>query len=215
MESTSLTQQILAALDILRSVGVEGRNYAKNEYDTQRYETLIQTVSRLYALLSREHEEPAKIQGLLERELGSVTPKIGIDVGVIHNDRMLVLRRSDDQTWCLPCGWMTVGETVVQTAIREVFEETRIRIAPIGYLRIVTKGPVDYPILIHHQLNVLVVSKSVDIPPAVKLSEEHSQYQWISSPDEVHWHSGHEKAAQALYTFMKSPSSIPMLSLDQ
>ena len=45
---------------------------------------------------------------------------------IILNDRKEVLlqRRGDDNTWCIPGGGMEIGESTQETAIREVKEET-------------------------------------------------------------------------------------------
>ncbi len=47
-------------------------------------------------------------------------------VVIIFNDknRILLQRRGDDGNWCIPGGSMELGETVEETGIREVREET-------------------------------------------------------------------------------------------
>lgn len=45
---------------------------------------------------------------------------------IIENEKgqILLQERLDDGTWCLPGGSMNIGEKFVETAKREVFEET-------------------------------------------------------------------------------------------
>ena len=45
---------------------------------------------------------------------------------IIFNDegRFLLTRRSDNGQWCLPSGGLEPGESLEETCIREVFEET-------------------------------------------------------------------------------------------
>ena len=49
---------------------------------------------------------------------------------IIFNDegRFLLTRRSDNGQWCLPSGGLEPGESVEETCIREVFEETGLQV---------------------------------------------------------------------------------------
>jgi len=42
--------------------------------------------------------------------------------------RILLLKRADEEIWCLPKGTVEPGETLEETAIREVQEETGLRV---------------------------------------------------------------------------------------
>ncbi|WP_077623583.1 NUDIX hydrolase [Sediminibacillus massiliensis] len=46
-------------------------------------------------------------------------------------DRILLHLRADNQSWGLPGGFMEMGETVSETARREVFEETGLRLGSL------------------------------------------------------------------------------------
>jgi ADP-ribose pyrophosphatase YjhB (NUDIX family) len=50
-------------------------------------------------------------------------------VGIMFNDRgeVLLQRRADNGHWALPGGFVDVGESVAEGAVREVFEETGLR----------------------------------------------------------------------------------------
>jgi ADP-ribose pyrophosphatase YjhB (NUDIX family) len=43
-------------------------------------------------------------------------------------ERILLTRRSDNGLWCLPSGAMEPGETIEETCVREVFEETCLQV---------------------------------------------------------------------------------------
>ncbi len=52
---------------------------------------------------------------------------------VIFDDRrekVLLTKRSDNGLWCIPGGQMDSGETVEECCIREIFEETGLKIRP-------------------------------------------------------------------------------------
>ena len=54
-------------------------------------------------------------------------PKI-VTVGLLAGTKILTGKRRDNQLWTNPGGHMDPGETLVQAAIREVFEETGIQL---------------------------------------------------------------------------------------
>jgi 8-oxo-dGTP pyrophosphatase MutT (NUDIX family) len=60
----------------------------------------------------------------------------GAAAAVIDGDRVLLTRRSDNGQWCLPGGGMDPGERPSETAVREVYEETGLRIRVTGLLGI-------------------------------------------------------------------------------
>jgi ADP-ribose pyrophosphatase YjhB (NUDIX family) len=55
---------------------------------------------------------------------------------IIHNSKIAMIHeiRSDREFWTLPGGGVENGETLEDTAIREAFEETNLRIKIIRYL---------------------------------------------------------------------------------
>ena len=48
-----------------------------------------------------------------------------------HAGRVLLQRRVDNDLWALPGGGMEIGESVSETAVREVREETGFTVAPL------------------------------------------------------------------------------------
>jgi ADP-ribose pyrophosphatase YjhB (NUDIX family) len=53
-------------------------------------------------------------------------------------DRVLLIRRSDNDLWALPGGAQDIGEYIAQTAVRETKEETGIDIEVTGLVGIYT-----------------------------------------------------------------------------
>jgi ADP-ribose pyrophosphatase YjhB (NUDIX family) len=57
------------------------------------------------------------------------TPHSGANAIVLNDQgEVLLIKRSDNGRWCLPGGHVDYGETIQQTAIREAYEETGVRI---------------------------------------------------------------------------------------
>jgi ADP-ribose pyrophosphatase YjhB (NUDIX family) len=51
---------------------------------------------------------------------------------VDHDGRILLHRRRDNDMWALPGGVMEIGESLADCAVREVREETGLRVEPTG-----------------------------------------------------------------------------------
>jgi len=56
-------------------------------------------------------------------------PNLAADVLVINNNRVLLIKRKNPPYgWAIPGGMIDYGETVEQAAVRELLEETKIRL---------------------------------------------------------------------------------------
>ncbi len=67
-------------------------------------------------------------------------PWVGVGVVVWRDGRVLLIRRGRPPRlgqWSLPGGAQAVGETVFETAVREVREETGLSVVPTGIVTVV------------------------------------------------------------------------------
>lgn len=85
-------------------------------------------------------------------------PAIGVGVVVLRARETLLVRRSrpprQDQ-WSLPGGLQKLGETVFETAIREVAEETGVLVRVLGLIDVVDlieRDPDDRSVQYHYTL---------------------------------------------------------------
>lgn len=202
MSSKTPLADNLSLADQARAIALEGLKYAKDPYDQARYEKLLEISSAEFSGAIELDCETLMEQ--FRRELGCVTPKLGTDAAVINDKgKILVLNRSDKTGWCLPCGWVDVGESPASAAVREVKEETGLDVEALGYISISTKGPGETQ-NIQHQVNTLVLFKSISASAEIRLSHEHTAYQWVDeSRDDFQWHSGHDIQAQKIFCFIK------------
>ncbi|MGO9351297.1 MAG: NUDIX hydrolase [Mycobacterium sp.] len=55
-----------------------------------------------------------------------------------EHDRIVLIRRRDNDLWALPGGGMELGESIVDTAVREVREETGLDVEVTGLIGVYT-----------------------------------------------------------------------------
>ncbi len=61
---------------------------------------------------------------------------VGCSTVIFDEDTILLTRRTDNGQWCLPSGGIEPGESVLETCIREVQEETSLVVNPIRLIGI-------------------------------------------------------------------------------
>jgi hypothetical protein len=130
----------LSLLDELRTIARNGLTYAENEYDRQRYERLLELTSQQYA--DYLDLPVGLVKERLQAETGYITPKVGADAAIFDDEgRILLMQRTDDQRWCLPCGWLEPNESPQEAVVRETWEETGLHVEPVALFGVFTRRP--------------------------------------------------------------------------
>lgn len=186
-----MSDDALALLDELRILAQNGLEYAEDPYDEERYERILDLACREYADLT--DLSPDAVRERFAEELGHVTPKVGSGAAVFDDEgRILLVRRSDDGTWCLPCGFVDPGESPDETAVRETREETGLDVRPIESVGVYTRHPDERG---PHGL-VRHVYLCERVGGELGLSRESEAVQYRSIDEVTDWH--HEHRASAL-----------------
>jgi len=100
-----------------------------------------------------------------------------ITVAIIDRyDRLLLLLRGETAPWmpnryCLPGGGLNSGESLIDGAVREIYEETSIELDSNFLVPMTVKYNCDYN-------KIVMVYKSPNML-SVSLNWEHSDYQWV------------------------------------
>ena len=120
----SSTEELYQIADELRAAACLGRHFARNHYDAENYERILAASARLVAALERR--SPDEVLTQFQDNLLHVSPLAGAEATVFRGDKLLLIKRSDDGLWALPGGLTEVGETLAETAQRELWEETGV-----------------------------------------------------------------------------------------
>ena len=96
-------------------------------------------------------------------------------------NRLLLMKRSDNEYWSVPGGSTEPGEVVENAAKRETFEETNLEIGELSLFGVFS-GPeffYKYPNG-DEAYNVIIVYLSRDWHGEVKLNDEHTDWCWCA-----------------------------------
>ncbi|QRO87284.1 NUDIX hydrolase [Kytococcus sedentarius] len=87
--------------------------------------------------MHRAVQSPRRLPAMRETSAGGVV--VTVEPGRARLALIARFNRAHRLEWCLPKGHVEAGETLVETAVREVAEETGIRSRPV-----LTLGTIDY-----------------------------------------------------------------------
>jgi ADP-ribose pyrophosphatase YjhB (NUDIX family) len=95
--------------------------------------------------------------------------------------KVLLTRRTDNSRWCLPGGRAEVGESVVETCLRETLEETGLQVRIVRLLGVYSSPHrlVEYPDGNRYQ----IVALNFEVEPiggALAISDETTAYGYFS-----------------------------------
>ncbi|WP_313682693.1 NUDIX hydrolase [Pantoea sp.] len=122
-KNLSQTDIVNTAQKIL-ALSQSGLTYSKDIFDKERYEALQEiAIELLSANFDIAREDITHIS-----EKGYATPKTDVRAFIISENKILMVRESDDGLWSLPGGWADVGDSPAQAVCREVLEETGLNV---------------------------------------------------------------------------------------
>lgn len=112
--------------DELRAVAAFGLNFARpGSHDEERWQRVLAASARLAALAGddRPAEELLTHYRATHFDIG---PLASGEAVVLRDGKLLLVRRTDDGLWALPGGITDPGETLAESARRELREEAGI-----------------------------------------------------------------------------------------
>jgi len=110
----------------IEALAQAGRHYARNPFERQRGERLLEIAAEIVAEHTRLPAREARLA--FGAQPGYVTPKIDVRGAVFRQGELLLVREAAEGAWTLPGGWADVGEAPAAAAEREVREEAGLRV---------------------------------------------------------------------------------------
>lgn len=127
------------------------------------------------------------------RELIGHRPILMVGAGILIQDadqRLLMLKRSDNHLWGLPGGAVEPGENVEATAWRETLEETGLEVQAMELFGVFSGPELFYEYPNGDQVNnVTIMYRAVKVSGDIRLNHEHTTWQFFTD-EEIPLHKG-------------------------
>ena len=105
------------------------------------------------------------------------------------NNRLLMMKRSDNESWGLPGGSTEPGEVVEEAAKRETVEEVNLQVGEMSLFGVFSGPELYYKYPNGDEVfNVTIVYLSHDWRGEIKLNDEHTEWRWFDAneiPEDV------------------------------
>ena len=115
-------------------------------------------------------------------------PILVVGAGILLLDkqnRLLMMKRSDNGCWGIPGGSLEPGEALESTAKREALEETNLQVGEMSLFGVFSGPELYYKYPNDDEVyNVSIVYSSRDLHGEIKLNDEHTEWNWFEA-DEI------------------------------
>ncbi|MDH6354646.1 ADP-ribose pyrophosphatase YjhB (NUDIX family) [Dysgonomonas sp. PH5-45] len=156
----NVEKELHLAAQRIRALSQNGLVYSTNEYDTERYQELLELSNRITAIVSGN--DVSTIAACFRVEDDYVTPKVDIRAVVFDDKgRILLVRERADGLWSLPGGWSDIGFSSSEVAVKEVKEETGLDVVPVKLLAVLDKQRHNHPPAAHYAYKVFILCRTV------------------------------------------------------
>lgn len=155
-----MENEILKIAKRIQAIAQTGLHYTQDNFDKQRFEELRELSVSLASKVSDAEIE--KIREIFTIDTGFQTPKIDIRSVVIKDDKVLLTREKVDNKWSLPGGFADINYSPSAVAVKEVLEETGLKVKVNRVLAIVDTDKHNFPPLEYHYYKIIFLCDLID-----------------------------------------------------
>ena len=164
----------------IAAIAQTGLHYTSDPFDIARYQALRALAARMVA--DGTGLDETEINAALAGELGHATPKVGVRAAVFdHAGRILMVRETQDGNWSLPGGWAEPGQTVAESAVREVWEETGYTVRPTKLAAVWDRARQQHTPALHSITRCFFICSLVG--GTATTSDETTEIAWFAEPE--------------------------------
>ena len=159
-----MPRRLIELADQIRALATTGLHYTEGPFDRERYEKLLVLAARLAAHGVAGEPQRELLDLFQAADDGYVTPKLDVRLALFKaSDEVLLVRERIDGRWSLPGGFVDVGDSPSEAAVREAVEEAGV-VARVERLAGVfdTRLQPDCPPHLFHIHKLVFVGRLVD-----------------------------------------------------
>ena len=130
-----------------------GLAFTQSDYETQRYERLIEIAAQIVADHTGVDQE--ELVDNFSCQPGYATAKIDVRGAVVRDGKILLVQERRDQRWCMPGGWADVGELPSAMVAREVWEESGYEVEVRKVLAVFDANRGGRPLEFYHAYKII------------------------------------------------------------
>lgn len=117
-------QEIEELAKELRAIAAFGLNFANNPFDEERYQAVLSVSARLQAI--NQGKDAGSLLEEYRQNAFSLSAMPSAEAVLLKQGKILLVHRKDDGLWALPGGITDPGETLAESAVRELQEEAGV-----------------------------------------------------------------------------------------
>jgi ADP-ribose pyrophosphatase YjhB (NUDIX family) len=138
----------------IQAISQSGLTFSKDPYDIERYNELRNISAEIMAEYTDSEME--KVVDLFASETGYQTPKVDVRGVVFKENKILLVRESEDLTWSLPGGFCDVGLSATENVVKEIKEESGYNVIPKKLLAVLDMNKHPHPPQPYHYYKLFI-----------------------------------------------------------
>jgi ADP-ribose pyrophosphatase YjhB (NUDIX family) len=187
----------------IQAISQSGITFSKDPYDIERYNELRNLSAEIIAEYTDLEME--KVTDLFTSETGYQTPKVDVRGVVFKENKILLVRESEDLTWSLPGGFCDVGLSATENVAKEIQEESGYNVIPKRLLAVLDMNKHPHPPQPYHYYKLFIQCEIIGGNASAGLETDKIGFFNENALPPLSTNRNTESQIQMLFDFLRNP----------
>lgn len=142
----------------IQALAQTGNTYSLNNYQQQRYNRLNEIAAEIIS--AHTEIETKNLIESFQSQVGYATPKLDVRSAAFKNNKLLMVQERIDGGWCLPGGWVDVGDMPSYAAERETLEESGFKVKAKRLIGVYDSNRIE-PLNLYHSYKLVFFAEII------------------------------------------------------